>query len=293
MGAPWMTTDESRAQTRKIAFSIAVLFVLLLNGPTLYSFALEKVTPRSEIPYDEILPLSDSNGLALTLDYSFASGPIKQYVSGLSALYYDLGSIQKDARDLRIRVLKNESVVLGSNITILPWITDAKTGRIAAWMVPLVFLVDPQGEVRASYPSGNIPFRFVSGYPPLSTEVTDALNTGRLAFTYNIPAEPTSVGTWMIVILFADYIPGAPSTSFVAGTKTWFEVVKAVKPLWDSPIDMVRTFLSMWVAPGATAFAVLSIDQTRRLAVLLARNWVFIVGIVALFIAFYMSYLAP
>lgn len=288
-----MITDESKAQTRKIAFTIAVLFVLFLNVPTLYSFVLPKVTPRTEISYDEILPLSDSNGLAVALDYSFASAPIKQYVPGLNALYYDLGSIQKDARSLRIQVLDNESVVLGSNITILPSITDAKNGRIAAGMAPLVFLVDPQGEVRAGYPSGDIPFRFVTGYPSLSTEVTDALNTGRLAFTYNIPAEPTSVGTWMIVVMFADYTPGAPSTSFVAGTKTWFEVVKAVKPLWDSPIDLLRTILSLWVGPGATVFAVLSIKETKRLAILLAKNWWFILGIAALFIAFYLSYLAP
>jgi len=288
-----MTTDESRAQTRKIAFSIAVLFVLLLNGPTLYSFVLAKVTPRNEMPYDEILPLSASTGLAMPLDYSYAGGAIKQYVPGLNALYYDLDSIQKDTKKLRIDMSRDETVFLGSNITIIPWLTDSKTHMIAAWMVPLVFLVDPEGEVRASYPPGNIPFGAVGNYPALSSEVSDALNKGRLAFTYEILSEPNSLGTWMIVILYTDYFPGAVATSIVAGTKAWFEVIKAPKPLSESPIDLLRVILSMWVAPFTTVFAILSTEGTKRLAILLARNWIFIIGIVALFVAFYLSYLAP
>jgi hypothetical protein len=287
-----MTAEESKVRTRKIAFAVAVLFVLVLNGPALYSFAIQRVTPKSEIPYDEILPLSASTGLAMPLDYSHAGEPIKQYVPGLNALYYDLDSIQKDTRKLRIDMSKDETAFLGSNITIIPWLTDSKTNMIAAWMVPLVFLVDPEGEVRASYPPGNIPFGTVSDYPTLSSDVSDALNKGRLAFTYDIPSEPSSLGTWMIVVLYTDYTPGG-LTSIVAGTKAWFEVIKAPKPLSESPIDLLRVILSMWVAPFTTVFAILSTEGTKRFAILLARNWIFIIGIVALFVAFYLSYLTP
>jgi hypothetical protein len=284
-----MTVDRSK--TRKIAFSVAILFVLVLNGPTIFPFFMQRAAQKSAVLYDEILPLSPSSGFATALDYTYAT-PVKQYVSGLNALYYDLNSVPKDSDKFRIEMSRNETVFLGSNITIIPWLTDPKSHTIAAWKVPLVFLVDPEGEVRAAYPPGNIPFGTTISYPALSSEVTDALNNGRLAFTFKVPSEPNSLGTWMIVVLYADYVPGAPSTSIIAGTKTWFEVTKAPKPLAESPIDLLRVVLSMWVAPFTTMFAILSTEETKRLAVLLARNWVFIAGILALFIAFYLSYFA-
>jgi len=51
--------------------------------------------------------------------------------------------------------------------------------------------------------------------------------------------------------------------------------------------------LSMFVAPFMTVFALLSIEETKRLAIVLAKNRVFVAGILAMLIAFYLSYLAP
>lgn len=263
--------------------------MIVLIGPSLYSYVEEKITPPTKITYDIALPLSVSSGLAARPSPMTAG---TQYIAGLNALYYDLASIQQGSRKLLIEVLADAKVFLGSNITILPLVTDARSGDIAVWMVSLVFLVDPQGQVRAGYPPGDVPFFSVRDYPSLSNDVSDALNKGRLAFTYGIPLEPSSLGTWMIVVLLTDYLPGA-STSIIAGTKAWFEVLQTPVPLWDSPIDLLRLILSMLVAPFMTVYAILSVEETKKLAALLARNWIFVAGIVAMLVAFYLSYLAP
>jgi hypothetical protein len=211
---------------------------------------------------------------------------------GLNALYHDFESIQKDNQEYRIDILGDDRIAMGSNLTIVPQISDAKGGVRNLWIASLVFLVDPHGVVRASYPQGDIPYKSVCTYPRLASNIQEAMNNARLAFTYRIPSEQGSLGSWMIFILLIRYTPEA-CEGFVGGTQSSFEVVEGPKAPWLSLTEIARTFFFTFVGPAIAVFGLLYSEKTGKTLALLVENRIFMLGIAIMVFVFILGYLVP
>lgn len=281
-----LTSDESK-KTKGIAVACVAIVLVILNFSVILTSVRQITGPT--INYDVALSLQTSTGLSVSLGPEGMQN--KQYIPGLYALYADLASIQESSRDLVLTVTTSDEVHPGSDLTIVPLVTESKTGRVVSSLALLVFAVDPVGQVRASYPSGNVPFRFVEGYL-LTDEARAAMANGRLAFTYIVPFEQSSVGRWTIFVLVADYVPGA-SMPFLAGTKKCVEVIEPRKPVWQNPVE----FFSMWLGPALATYGLISNAETRRILVqvlvTMKKNWILILGIIVIVVAFVLSNLVP
>jgi hypothetical protein len=236
-----------------------------------------------------MVSLFPSTGLA-TQPGQFASGvQVPKYVAGLNALYENVASIAETGHEYDVIVSADETVRLGTNITIVPSLVERGTGRRPGFVVPFVFLVDPQGNVRASYPWKEVPLRYGLVPADLPKAVLEAMSAGRLAFTYEIPVERHSIGLWTIVVLWTDYAQGV-NMPFIAGGEFSFVAVEEPASPLQSPIDFGRTILLTWVGPIIALYGLFSREETRRAASLVAKYRVFIIGLAVMLFALYLSY---
>jgi hypothetical protein len=283
-----LSTRESTKKHKVVAFVFALALVLLLNFGSWYPPLVKLTNAETRITYDKVLPLLPSTGLAARPGQYAGSVQVPQYIAGLNALDEDLASIKESEQRYSSSILVDETVPLGTNITIVPSLIDKNIGSRAAFVVPFVFLVDPQGNVRASYPWKDVPVGFGRVPEGLASEILDAINDGRLAFTHRIPSEQSSLGRWTVVVLWTDHASGV-AMPFMAGGKASFKA-EVPTTLWESPIEFARTILLMWTGPFLAVYGLLSKEETRRVAWVLAKNWIFMIGIVVMAIAFYLSY---
>ena len=170
-------------------------------------------------------------------------------LSGLSAIYEDINSVSNPQVATLSIILQQNATVVGENVTL----------RVAIVEQPLsngqprnegtflgIFLVDPNGRVRGSFPSGKIQLSSLQLTSTIQPDELAAMQSGLLAYTFQIPQSVLSLGGWTIYVLGVQYYSGtnplAPGTygpPFSAWTAATFDVVlpSPLTPLWDVAVN--------------------------------------------------------
>lgn len=270
-------------------FFAAVIVIIVLNTPVWFQWVYQPplVANTVTIYSDTTVPLGTSTGVGVARN--LVNGfPVNDTWPGLVALNRDLNVAIADSKNA-IAIQVNKTVTLGSKVAVVPYVISGGQRITAMDSAYLVFLVDPQGIVRFSYPSGDTPMNYVYGYPTLSNDLRAAMARGTIAFTHEIPTELTSIGLWTVMVLLIDYYGvGVPAASIRGEAKTSFTVVEP--KTHPSMLEFFREFMLTWVAPVLMVWGLLSICEVRKALRLLFKNLLFLLGLGILILFFILGY---